>query len=51
MIANQIREQQSYEAAKDGPRRSRYTEDMLEDWKSATDEERKLMVEIWGSPD
>lgn len=51
MIANQIREQQSYEAAKDGQRRSRYTEDMLEDWRRAGSEERKLMVELWGSPD
>lgn len=51
MIANQIREQQSFEEEKDGPRRSRYTADMLEDWNSATDEERKLMVELWGTPD
>ena len=51
MIANQIREQQSYEAAKDGQRCSRYTEDMLEDWRRAGSEERKLMVELWGSPD
>lgn len=50
MIANQIREQQSFEPEKDSPGRHRYSEDMMEDWSRATDEERRLMVELWGSP-
>lgn len=51
MIANQIREQQAFSPDRPEKPKKAYTKDMLEDWKNATDEERKLMVELWGAPE
>lgn len=50
MIANQIREQQRFTPEGEETLKKTYTEDMLEDWNRAGDEERKLMVKLWGSP-
>lgn len=49
MIANQAREQQLFTIEK---KRSigKYTRDMLEDFNSASEEERKVMIERWGNP-
>lgn len=50
MIAEQIREQQQRKNAKD-IKRTRYTKDMWEDYKNASPEERKRIVELWGEPE
>lgn len=50
MIAEQIREQQSRTKAHENVKRTKYTADMMEDYRSATDEERKEMIKLWGEP-
>ena len=49
MIAEQIREQQRRRNAKD-MKKTRYTKDMWEDYKNASAEERRRMIELWGEP-
>ena len=51
MIANELRKSQSYKLQEPERRKVKYTEDMLEDWNNATEEERKMMYERWGAPD
>lgn len=51
MIANELRKSQSYRLQEPEKKKLKYTEDMLEDWNNATDEERKVMYERWGAPD
>ena len=49
MIAEQIREQQARKNAKD-IKKTKYTKEMWEDYKSASPEERKRIIEVWGEP-
>ena len=49
MIAEQIREQQRRRNAKD-MKKTRYNKDMWEDYKNASAEERRRMIELWGEP-
>ena len=49
MIANQAAEQQTH-LAEEEKRIGRYTPDMLEDYKNATDAERREMIKLWGHP-
>lgn len=49
MIANQAAEQQTH-LAEEEKRIGRYTPDMLEDYKNATDSERREMIKLWGHP-
>ena len=49
MIAEQIREQQTRKNAKD-IKRMKYTKEMWEDYRNASAEERKRIVEVWGEP-
>ena len=51
MIANELRKSQSYKLQEPERHKVKYTEDMLEDWNNATEEERKMMYERWGAPD
>ena len=50
MIAEQIREQQSRTKVHENVKRTKYTADMMEDYRTATDEERKEMIKLWGEP-
>ncbi len=49
MIAEQIREQQTRKNAKD-EKKVKYTKDMWEDYKNASPEERRRIIELWGEP-
>lgn len=49
MIAEATREQQAFRPIKD-IRKTKYTDDMWLDYQSATEEERKIMNEMWGNP-
>ena len=51
-IAHQIRGQQSTRIrVKDTGRRTRWTEDMMEDFNNASEAERKLLLQMWGEPE
>lgn len=50
MIANEIRSQQSFTIQKPEGKKSKYTKDMLEDYKKASHAERKIMEGLWGTP-
>lgn len=49
-ITLKIRGQQSAVRGTRKTRRGNYTEDMIEDWRRATPEQRKLLEERWGRP-
>lgn len=49
MIANQAAEQQLHTAPEER-KIGKYTEDMLEDYNSASDTERREMIKLWGYP-
>lgn len=49
MIAEQIREQQSRKNEKD-MRKIKYTKEMWEDYRNASPEEKKRIIEVWGEP-
>lgn len=50
MIAEQIREQQTRKSL-NAKKHTHYTKDMWEDYRNASPEERKRMIEIWGEPE
>lgn len=51
-IAHQIRGQQSTRIrVKDTGRRTRWTQDMMEDFNHASEAERKLLLQMWGEPE
>lgn len=50
MIAEQIREQQARISSKE-KKRAKYSADMWEDYRNASAEERKRIIEIWGEPE
>lgn len=49
MIANQAAEQQQH-TSEEERKIGKYTEDMLEDYRTATEAERREMVKLWGHP-
>lgn len=49
-ITLKIRSQQSSVREEPSKRRGRYTEDMLEDWRRASPEDRRILEAMWGSP-
>ena len=50
MIANETRQQQSFEAEKPKKPKGHYTKEMLADWQRGNADERKVMESMWGSP-
>lgn len=50
MIANECRQQQSFEAEKPKKPKGHYTKEMLADWQKGNADERKVMETMWGSP-
>lgn len=49
-IAHYIRPQQSYTAMEPEGRKVQWTEDMLEDYRAASPEEKKMLLQMWGTP-
>lgn len=50
MIANEIRQQQTFSVKLPERDKRKYSKDMMEDWRRATNSERKMMIEMWGYP-
>lgn len=49
-IAHYIRPQQKYLAAEDAPAKVKWNESQWEDYRAATPEQRRMLIEKWGTP-